>query len=245
MKKLFAIFIATVLVAASLFTFVSAEDNTVVYDLMADFKVKEINPAWSFGTIGEEQYTHRYWVEGADPGSGEPVNGFSPFGTLGGIPVCIVTAGDNLDKLTWCSYTSTSIMYIMFTAPADGNYALDFATNRMWAAGLYTPSRYFVKVNDGTPAEGFDVTTSSVDTVSFRSTYSLKEGDIIYIGYDAVENDGAGDNSYITSCKITYSSSASQTPVTPVVPPLSDGFVAVLALTAVAGIVLVISKKKR
>ena len=256
MKKFFAILVATVVVAISLLTCAYAEEP-VVYDLMADFKAKNINSVWSIYNTGKadgtDAYTLKYWVNGStDPGSGEPVDGLSAFGTaLGAFPVCIVTAGNNTDKLTWCSAGDMGLMYITFTAPADGTYALDFSTNRMWnALEQYTPSRYFVKVNDGNPAEGFDVTTSTADAVNFTATYELEAGDVIYIGYDSVNDNGAADNSYINSCKVTYTAPAvnnggnNNQGGTVVAPDTADGIVAAIALVAVAATAVVVIKRR-
>ena len=131
---------------------------------------------------------------------------------------------------------------IVFTAPESGTYTFEFKTQGVWGY-QNSSTRIYVEVGGEVKAEAkFEKGTAKDQAIAeYKGTVELKAGETIYLAYDP-EDSAAGDNSYLQVAKVTLDKIAENTDE-PVAPSTNDALVAVIALAAVAGTALVISKK--
>ena len=243
MKKLLALVLAVVMCTAALLTFASAEEFTpVTYDFVANFlDLEGTNFGFGARKIGEEGVREEI-VLGADyyDGTDASIKTASHGNALKGYRSKIGGAVDV------CAQGSDIVWYpaggveniIVFTAPEAGVYAFDFECYSFWGA-THSTYRVYVEANGEVIGEKeFDKGTAKADTnMNFEGSVTLMAGETIYFVADP-QDSMSSDNGAITKLQVTLTEK-----VTPPTPETNDALVAVIALAAVAGTALVISKK--
>jgi hypothetical protein len=250
MKKIFSLLLALTFIVISALSVCAAPatEAGTVYDLVANFENLEdqgfslaeraadgtLTPfgEWSDGTTNIVSATHE-----------KPMVGYySTTRAKGDMNVAnhalFYTAGDAAKALKWYPATTTQTV-VVFTAPVAGTYSYEYQTQGIWGY-INSATRIYVEVGGEVKNEQtFETGTAKDQSIAnFKGTVELKAGETIYLGYDIVDT-SAGDNSFLQVAKVTLDEVSVEEP-----PVTNDALVAVIALAAVAGTAIVVSKKR-
>ena len=135
---------------------------------------------------------------------------------------------------------------VAFNAPVSGTYSYEYETLTVW--GCSEGDRHVYVEVDGAVHNGNELLsakgTAKDDTrKTFTGTVELDEGGQILFVNDPADN-SMGDNLYIVKLIVTLDAKTEVPPTVDPAPETNDALVAVIALAAVAGTALVISKKR-
>lgn len=252
MKKIFSILMALTFVAICALSVCAAPATAegTVYDLVANFDniadqgfslaEKDADGTlkpfgeWNDGTTNIVSATHE-----------KPLVGYyNTTRAKGDMAVAnnalFYSADDAAKALKWYPSATTQTV-VVFTAPVAGTYSYEYQTQGIWGY-VNSDSRIYVEVGGEVKGEQtFKKGTAKDQSIAnFKGTVELKAGETIYLGYDIVDT-AAGDNSFLQIAKVTLDKVA-PAPVEPA-PKTNDALVTVLALAAISGTALVISKK--
>jgi hypothetical protein len=136
---------------------------------------------------------------------------------------------------------------VAFNAPVEGTYSYEYETLTVW--GCNEGDRHVYVEVDGAVHNGNELlsakgTAKEETRKTFTGTVELDEGGQILFVNDPSDN-SAGDNLYIVKLIVTLDKKAEIPPTDDPThaPDTNDALVAVIALAAVAGTALVITKK--
>ena len=148
------------------------------------------------------------------------------------------SAGEPATPLKWYPAAADETI-VVFTAPESGKYSFELGGQCIWGTPN-SSAKFYVEANGEVVAEkAFEKGLAKDATVyTLTGEVTLKAGETIYF-VTTPEDSAAGDNAYLNALKVTLTEKI----VDEEPPKTGDALVAVLALVAVAGTALVISKK--
>lgn len=259
MKKILAVLMALTfcLAAALTVSAAPATEEGTKYDLHDGFGYEGYleNSAFSFGARKIEDKTMETDIifnDGSDlslkdGAYGQPFRGYY----LKGRGVAFIdTLSDEVTNdyhfIVWYPGAAHEAV-VAFNAPVAGTYSYEYETMTVW--GCNESDRHVYVEVDGAVHNGNELLskkgTAKEDTrKTFTGSVELTEGGQILFVNDPADSN-AGDNIYIVKLIVTLDKKAAapEQPVVPENPKTNDALVAVLALAAISGTALVISKK--
>ena len=148
------------------------------------------------------------------------------------------SAGEPATPLKWYPNGGEETL-VVFTAPESGKYSFELGGQCIWGTPN-SSAKFYVEANGEVVAEKALEKGLAKDATVYTLTgeVTLKAGETIYF-VTTPEDSAAGDNAYLNALKVTLTEKI----VDEEPPKTGDALVAVLALVAVAGTALVISKK--
>ena len=222
--------------------------SAVVYDFIEAFKSKNLEGSCFspvmihhvHGNIGH----HYTWYDGTDASkknaaTGGALEGYRNYNSDEGAYNDVTLFNGNV----WWYSPNKMDNVICFTAPVDGVYTYDFDTAGIagWGGAAHSSMDFYVQSGETMLHEAhYDKGTAESETFAkWTGTITLKAGETIYFANSSgADGNSAGDNCVLNKLQVTLVEE-----IKPEAPKTGDALVAVLALVAVAGTALVISKK--
>jgi hypothetical protein len=149
------------------------------------------------------------------------------------------SAEDATKALKWYPANPEHETVVIFTAPESGKYTFELGGQCIWGTPNSSAKFYVEVAGEEVAVKAFDKGLAKDQTLyTLTGEATLKAGETI-IFVTAPEDSSAGDNAYLNALKVTLTEKIADEPAA----DTNDALVAVIALAAVAGTALVISKK--
>ena len=220
--------------------------DPVVYDFIEAFKNKDLegshfSPVMIHHVHGNIS-DHYTWYDGSDESkknaaTGGALVGYRNYNSDEGAYNDVALQDGNV----WWYSPNAMDNVICFTAPVNGVYTYDFDTAGIpnWGGAAHSSMDFYVQSGETMLHEAhYQKGTSEADVATkWSGTITLNAGDTIYFACSSGEDgNSAGDNCVLNKLQVALVEEIKA-------PDTNDALVAVIALAAVAGTALVISKK--